>query len=334
MIKLFKSLQSGLVNTVRETMAYLLLQTYNDRNVDQHKILSIYFHNPSKDLFEGVVKWLSRHGYQFISVKELECLIEQEEEKEKLAFISFDDGWKKNLDLIEIIERYQVPITIFIPTAPVEEGNYWWEYAEQEDQYQHTGIKEIEKFKQLPGPVFREKVNILKKRYKLKRSSVTIEDLRKLNANQWVTLGSHTVTHPILDQCSPERQAYELGQSKKMLSSWISEDVDHIAYPNGDFNEDSVALAKEQGYKMGFTVIPGRIDVKHVDPFRIPRNTIDDHRGYYENLCKVVGVWQFWKDKLLSRSRAGDKSLKKDRVLASCLPALIEQSMDILYSIL
>lgn len=306
------------INGIRELAAYLLLQTYDDRKADHQRILSIYFHDPSEALFEGIIKWLKQQGYRFISVQELDSMIRKKETGHKLAFISFDDGWKNNLKLLPIIEKYEVPTAIFIPTGPIREGNYWWEYAEMEGQSQHTGLKSVEEFKVLPGAVFREKVDLLRKHYQLPRSSVTMPELKMLRDHKWITLGAHTVSHPILDRLAADEQAYELSESKKTLSEWIGEEVDYIAYPNGDFNGDTLRLTKETGYKLGFTVIPGRIDAREVRPYEIPRNTIDDHRGYYENLCKVVGVWQTVKDKLMT-ALAMRPRLKPKKVLNDSL---------------
>ena len=44
-----------------------------------------------------------------------------------MAFISLDDGWRGNLKLLPIFEKYKVPMCIFITTGPIESGNYWWE---------------------------------------------------------------------------------------------------------------------------------------------------------------------------------------------------------------
>lgn len=50
-------------------------------------------------------------------------------QKEKVAYLSFDDGWQSNLNLIPIIDKYQAPITIFVSIDPLFSGNFWWEYA-------------------------------------------------------------------------------------------------------------------------------------------------------------------------------------------------------------
>ena len=120
----------------------------------------------------------------------------------------------------------------------------------------------------------------------------TEEELLELNKNELITIGSHTVTHPILKQCPKNTQEYELGHSKSLLSKWLEKEVEYLAYPNGDFENETISLAKGCGYKLGFTTIADNIQEKTTDPYLIPRYSINDNGGYYENISKIKGIWQ------------------------------------------
>jgi glycosyltransferase involved in cell wall biosynthesis/peptidoglycan/xylan/chitin deacetylase (PgdA/CDA1 family) len=276
----------------REVLAFILIQIHYVVKSKHEGILSIYFHNPSKGLFDKILNWLISKGYKFVSIKELENIIYQKINTEKLVFICFDDGWKGNLDLLESIKKYKVPTVIFVPADIVKEGNYWWEYIYIKGQQKFSGFKKLADFKRLPEVTFREKIAILKYNYRLKRSCVTLDELKKISDNEFITIGSHTVTHPILINCSYETQIQELMESKQILSQWLNKDVEYLAYPNGDYNDDTLEIAKKCGYKLGFTTNPGEIDVKKVNPYIIPRNALYDIGGYYENISKILGIWQ------------------------------------------
>ena len=125
---------------LREIIACILILIYYISRQKREGILSIYLHNPSKLLFEKIHKWLVDKGYKFISIEELENIINKKLITEKLVFISMDDGWRGNLDLIESMEKFKVPVTIFVPTEAVEEGNYWWEYARIKGQQKYSGV--------------------------------------------------------------------------------------------------------------------------------------------------------------------------------------------------
>jgi glycosyltransferase involved in cell wall biosynthesis/peptidoglycan/xylan/chitin deacetylase (PgdA/CDA1 family) len=284
---------------LREVLAFFLIQLYYLRRHDIDGILSFYFHNPSKALFEKIMKWLIDNEYKFISIKELDYFIHHKVSTKKLVFICFDDGWRGNISLLESIEKHKIPVTLFVQTDAVNEGNFWWEYALINGQQKYSGIDEIPEFKGLPDRILKEKISILKTKFILKRSSITLEELKKINKSELVTIGSHTITHPILTNCSYESQSYELMESKRILGQWLNREIEYIAYPNGDYNDDTIEIAEKCGYKLGFTTNPGKIETDKVNPLMIPRNALYDSGGYFENISKILGAWQeyFFKNK-------------------------------------
>lgn len=277
---------------IKETFAFILIQMFSF-NRPRNKILSIYFHNPTKKVFENVLQWLAANNYKIISIKKLQFIIDQKHKpSENMVSITFDDGWNKNLELMELIEEYKAPVTIFVPTEAVIDGNYWFEFAKIEGQAKYTCIPKKENFKKLEGNIFKEKVSILKSKYFLNRSCFTLEELRKIGENKFITIGSHSVTHPILNKLTQEKQEEELINSRKILSKWLNREIEYLAYPNGDYNDTTIEIAKRSGYKLGFSTIIGMIDVQKVNPYAIPRNAINDEGGYYENISKILGIWQ------------------------------------------
>jgi len=94
---------------LRELIGFLLIQVSYVFKTDKEGILSIYLHYPSKSLFEKIIKWLVSKGYRFISVTELENSIKSKSVTGKMVFVSLDDGWRSNLELVDLIEKYNVP---------------------------------------------------------------------------------------------------------------------------------------------------------------------------------------------------------------------------------
>ena len=138
-------------------------------------IHSLYYHNPQPDGVERMIKYHQKLGYRFISLAELyEVLKRKSPVGEKLAFISLDDGWRGNLKLLPIFEKYKVPMCIFVATEPIESGNYWWEYVQKE-----IGYKKLQEFKNLPYKEFYQKLAEFKKRNLLNRTAMTKEELLK-----------------------------------------------------------------------------------------------------------------------------------------------------------
>lgn len=279
---------------LKEMIGFGLVQLFGRAGKDMRGVYSVYFHNPSPALFRGIVSWFSKNGFGFLSLEQFEQQYKAKTLSQgKYALITFDDGWVNNLKLVDIIEEYNVPVGIFIPTEPVISGNYWWEYTGIPQQEQYSGVANTAAFKQLGRETFFEKVDLLKARYSLTRSCITVDELTTLSTHNLVTIGSHTVTHPILIRSEQQAQQYELSVSKSQLESWIGKEVKYLAYPNGDYNSITTTLAAESGYALCFSTEPlqitGNQDIK---PYAIPRFSVNDHGGYYENLAKALGIWQ------------------------------------------
>ena len=256
------------------------------------KIISIYFHNPSPVIFEGCIKFLVKNAYTFLSSEMLEdILINSKAINDKYAVITFDDGWRDNLKLLPIIERYQVNITIFISAEPIVSGNYWWEYCEQMDKLKMDMPLSLEELKRVDNGTRLKIISELKSKVELPRSAMTIEELVQLSTNKYVTIGSHTVNHPITTMCSDEELKEEYSGSKKILEDWLKKEIKYFAYPNGDYNSRDFAFLQQAGYSMAYSIICDKIR-PGVDKYQIPRYLINDDGSYYENIAKMFGIWQ------------------------------------------
>ena len=75
-----------------------------------------------------------------------------------------------------------------------------------------------------------------------------------------IDIQSHTVNHHHLNKMTYDEQLTEIKESKKTLESITGKKVDSIAYPFGDFNNDSIKAAKYAGYTLGFTTKRGLSD--------------------------------------------------------------------------
>lgn len=82
---------------------------------------------------------------------------------------------------------------------------------------------------------------------------MTLEEVIKLKSHPLVTLGAHTLTHPILTEISPEQAKFEITESKKKLEKALGLPVDYFCYPTGAFNDAVRKLVEEAGYRLAFT---------------------------------------------------------------------------------
>ena len=73
-------------------------------------------------------------------------------------------------------------------------------------------------------------------------------------------VGSHTVTHAILERETEAGQLTELADSRRELESGLGIPVDTLAFPNGsmgDYSETTTRLVAELGYRCAVTTRPG-----------------------------------------------------------------------------
>lgn len=266
-----------------------------NKYVHSHNLItSIYFHNPNKELFERSMNWLIKNNYNFISTDDLyEVLFNNKNVKRGAVCITVDDGKKGNLEnIIPYASKLNIPVTIFVSTEPVESGAFWWSYVMRNNEIHNKKIS-VEKCKNLPNSKRIDIVSELKEHITLTREAMTKDDVSRISTLENITIGNHTVNHPITNRCELEELRYEINEASKILKTWISDDINFFAYPNGDFDEREAAILLDNNIKLAFTTEPKHINItKKINPYQIPRFSVNDDGSFAENICKMVGVWQ------------------------------------------
>lgn len=257
-------------------------------------ILSLCFHAPSKYFFESCITWLSIKGFRFISVDDLEKANKGEIEFPKGAvLITIDDGWQSNLEnIIPVTVKYDVPITIFVSTEVVEKGEgYWWSYI-NEAKKRGLSTNSVQFFKTIDNEDRLKIIEETKAKINIKREALTVEQIIDISKNKNISIGSHSVSHPILTKCSDEKSAYEIIQSKKTIEQWINKEVKHFAYPNGNFTIRETELLKNNGYSIAFSTEQEYLTKQNLkDNYNLPRLIMVENTSFKENICRMMGVW-------------------------------------------
>jgi peptidoglycan/xylan/chitin deacetylase (PgdA/CDA1 family) len=173
-----------------------------------------------------------------------------------LIAVTFDDAFESVLDnAIPILEKYNIPCTIFVPTDCMG-GTPNWAMETTADATERVA---------------------------------TPERLRKLPTNV-VTIGSHSLTHPHMSRLPATQAAKELVDSKALLSSLVERGITTFAFPYGDYSSEVVTLCKEAGYKYVFTVDPESIELGRNDFVR-GRVKTDPSDGRLEFYLKCQGCY-------------------------------------------
>ena len=257
--------------------------------------LGLYFHAPSGDLFAQIVRWFQKRHYCFLSVDELErCFRTKTPLPQRSVWISFDDAWRRNLtEVIPIIQDWNLPVTIFVPTQEVRCGTFWFTHA-------------LRNAAALPEP-FRSHVwqlwhvsesarrQVISRLFEIcpsaPRDVMSVAEIAAIAQIPQVTIGSHSVNHALMPNCTEEELRKEINDSKRDLEQWTSRPVHVFSYPNGDFDHRTARLLAEAGYSLGFTTEYHPITLAD-NPYYLPRFSIMDDGSLSENICHAFGLWQ------------------------------------------
>jgi len=129
---------------------------------------------------------------------------------------------------------------------------------------------------------------------------LTCSELREL-ASAGMTIGAHTLSHPMLSQLLPELAYDEISESRRRLESAVQQRVWAFAYPFGDrqsVTPEVLAMPQKAGYAAAFLNFGGGLGTD-LPPYALPRVHVTAEMnlaefeahvcGFYARLQRVAG---------------------------------------------
>ncbi|MFC7394627.1 polysaccharide deacetylase family protein [Scopulibacillus cellulosilyticus] len=89
-----------------------------------------------------------------------------------------------------------------------------------------------------------------------KQNHLTKQQMKEMSQHG-ISIESHTINHLQLSQLPAEQQRNEMVQSKALYNKMLNQNTILLCYPFGSYNNETLKLAKETGYKMAVTTEPG-----------------------------------------------------------------------------
>lgn len=183
---------------------------------------------------EQTIKDYKQKGFRFVSIDDVCTILEKGKVDKPFVCLTFDDGYRDNYtNALSILKKEQVPFAIYITTGFVDNKQSMWWYPNE-------------------------------------RLGLSRDELLNLDAEPLCTIGAHTITHPKLENLSAQEQRVEIKPSKQELESLLGHSVDHFSYPHGSYNEDTIAIVKECGFRTALMAWGGVVR-RSDDPMRLHR---------------------------------------------------------------
>jgi peptidoglycan/xylan/chitin deacetylase (PgdA/CDA1 family) len=261
-----------------------------------------------------------------LSLSELIMRLRNDNPLEKnLMAITFDDGFRDGyVHILPILKGLSITATFFVSPLLTAEGSLPWhdilrQYlsaARQEISLTIEGRtflirpgRDLNKIKKditnllssLPDNKRKEILEEIRKALGLEsfispKSSpmLTREDIILMRKSGFAEFGAHSMTHPVMSECSKTQIVTEVLESKRMLESILNEPVRSFAYPFGIYTPEAVEAVSSGGFEAAVTTNDGLVQ-KNDNIFLLNRINVVRDDSMISLLTKKIMRYYFTK---------------------------------------
>jgi peptidoglycan/xylan/chitin deacetylase (PgdA/CDA1 family) len=167
------------------------------------------------EIFNAQMRYLKDNGYSTVTLENYFDGVEITQQKlDKMIVLTFDDGFLNNYtNAFPILQQYGFSATIFIVTDFIGKSKTWDAFG-QDPLMEWSHLKEMSRF--------------------------------------GISFESHTCTHPDLTKISDEAILQEFLCSKGKIEDILGIHVRYLAYPFGKYNQRTIQLAEQVGFRSAF----------------------------------------------------------------------------------
>lgn len=283
--------------------------------------------------FEGTIRRLRRSKVDLISLDEMHRrLTTGDFPRRRFVCVTFDDGYRDNFEFAyPVLKKYEVPFTIYVATSFADRiGELWWLALEavvaqnemigvlidgrdrwfecrsvtdkrEVFDYLYVWLRGLQTEAEL-----RQAVRELCARHHVDMAAFCADlcmgwdELERFAADPLLTIGAHTVNHPILTKLDDKAVRAELSASRDVIEAALGTRPAHLAYPVGDRSAAGARefrIARELGFKTAVTTRPGVVFSQHAEHLMaLPRISLNGNfqRARYAKVLlsgAATGLW-------------------------------------------
>lgn len=265
----------------------------------------------SPDFLRSAINRIRENGYEIIPLDEAVELIKSGHGNQRYAVLTFDDGYRDNLELAyPILKEQGVPFTIFVTSGLIDrEALPWWIVLEkviaENDEVTFSsnaggsGIRcksvdekltcfskllnhlgsEVSEFEQ------RAICGALAERYDIDAAALvdslmmTWDDVRSLASDNLVTIGAHSHQHYAMARLEETEAREDVVTGVKRLEQELRLRPRNFAYPYGKalaVGQRDADIVREIGFASAVTTRPGVLQAgTSRDPMLLPRVSLN-----------------------------------------------------------
>ena len=267
-----------------------------------------------------VITLLRRSDIDIVSLDEMHRRMTEGDFSRRFVCLTFDDGYRDTREYAyPILKEAQAPFAVYVATSfPDRLGELWWLALEAvianneriglqiDDRNRSFDCRTIAEKRALFDELYwwlrrfpteagmREAVQNLAACYRVDVASfcrdlcMDWQEIAALAADPLVTIGAHTVNHPMLAKLAPQAARSEMDLSRSVIEAALGAPPRHLSYPYGDATTAGAreyAIAGELGFKTAVTTRPGVLFPGHSrNLMALPRISLN---GEYQQLRYV-----------------------------------------------
>lgn len=270
--------------------------------------------------FNRVVKELRRSGLDLVSLDEMRRRLVERDFSRRFVCLTFDDGYRDTLRIAyPLLKAEGIPFAVYVATSfPDRLGEMWWLALEavianndrigltidgRDRAYDCTSVAEkYALYNELywwlrARPTETELRDVIRDltacygvdlRAFCQDLCMNWQELAELAADPLVTIGAHTVNHPMLAKLPEKAVRSEMDLSRSVIEAALAKRPEHLAFPVGDRTSAGpreFTIASELGFKTAVTTHPGVLFPGHSERLTaLPRISLN---GEYQRLRYV-----------------------------------------------